>query len=45
VKYTLLLGQKEVLEGTVIIRDMQTGRQDTVKLDRAVKEIKRRVKK
>ena len=45
VRYTLLLGQKEVLEGTIIVRDMKTGRQDTVKLERAVREIKKRVKK
>jgi histidyl-tRNA synthetase len=44
-KYTLLLGQKEALEGTIIIRDMRTGRQETVKLERAVKEIQRRLKK
>ncbi len=45
VKYTLLLGQKEVLEGTIIIRDMKTGRQDSVKFDRAVKEVEKRLKK
>lgn len=44
-RYALLLGQKEVLEGTIIIRDMKTGKQDTVKLERAVKEIKKRAKK
>jgi histidyl-tRNA synthetase len=45
VKYTLLLGQKEALEGTIIIRDMKSGKQETVKLDKAVKEIKKRLKK
>jgi histidyl-tRNA synthetase len=44
-KYTLILGQKESLEGTIIIRDMKTGKQETVKLERAVKEIKKRLKK
>jgi histidyl-tRNA synthetase len=44
-KYTLILGQKESLEGTIIIRDMKTGKQDTVKLERAVKEVKKRLKK
>jgi len=43
-KYALLLGQKEALEGTIIIRDMKTGRQDTVRLEKAVKEIARRLK-
>jgi len=45
VRYTLLLGQKESLEGVVIIRDMKTGKQETVKLGRIVKEMKRRLKK
>jgi histidyl-tRNA synthetase len=44
VKYTLLLGQKEVLEGTIIIRDMKTGKQDTVKFDKVVDEIKKRIR-
>ncbi len=43
--YTLLLGQKEALEGTVIIRDMKTGKQETVKLEKAVREVERRLKK
>ncbi|MFH1714156.1 MAG: histidine--tRNA ligase [Candidatus Nealsonbacteria bacterium] len=45
VKYTLLLGQKEVLEGTIIIRDMKTGRQDTVRFEKVIGEIKRRAQK
>jgi histidyl-tRNA synthetase len=44
-KYTLILGQKESLEGTIIIRDMKTGKQETVRLERAVKEVKKRLKK
>jgi len=44
-KYTLILGQKEALEGNIIIRDMKTGKQDVVKLEKTVKEIKRRLKK
>jgi histidyl-tRNA synthetase len=43
VKYTLLLGQKEVLEGTIIIRDMKTGKQDTVRFDKVVDEVKKRL--
>lgn len=30
VRYTLILGQKEVLDGTIIIRDMDSGAQETV---------------
>ncbi len=43
-KYALLLGQREALEGTILIRDMKTGRQETVKLDKVVKEMKKRIK-
>jgi len=43
-KYTLILGQKEALEGTIIIRDMTSGRQETVKLERIVREIKKKLK-
>jgi len=45
VKYTLILGQKEALEGTIIIRDMKTGKQEIVKLDKVVEEMKGRLKK
>jgi len=44
-KYALILGQKEALEGTIIIRDMATGRQETVKLEKVVKEMEKRLKK
>jgi len=45
VSHTLILGQKEALDGIIIIRDMASGKQDIVKLDRTVKEIKKRLKK
>jgi len=45
VKYTLILGQKESLEGTIIIRDMKTGRQETVRLERVIAEMKKHLKK
>jgi histidyl-tRNA synthetase len=45
VKYTLILGQKEALEGTIIIRDMASGRQETIKLEKVVGEMKKRLKK
>lgn len=40
----LLLGQKEVFEGTVIIRDMTSGAQETVLTDRLTEEVKKRIK-
>ena len=45
VKYSLIIGQKEALDGTIIIRDMADGRQDTVKLEKVVGEMKKRFKK
>ena len=43
--YALILGQKEALEEAIIIRDMKTGRQETVKLDKIVKEMGKYLKK
>lgn len=43
-KYTLILGQKEALDGLIIIRDMKTGRQDTVKLEKVVREMAKKIK-
>ncbi len=45
VKYTLIFGQKEALESTIIIREMDTGIQETVLLTKVVDEIKKRLKK
>ncbi|KKW08220.1 MAG: Histidine-tRNA ligase [Candidatus Kaiserbacteria bacterium GW2011_GWA2_49_19] len=45
VRYALILGQKEALEKTVILRDMKDGTQATVKLEKAVHEVKKRLKK
>ncbi len=44
-KYVLIFGQKEALDEQIIIRDMETGRQNLVKLDDLVQEIKKRLKK
>jgi histidyl-tRNA synthetase len=40
----LILGQKEIYESSVIIRDMRTGLQESVSLDKIVEEIKKRWK-
>jgi histidyl-tRNA synthetase len=45
VAYGLILGQRETLEGTIIIRDMKTGKQTIVKLDNVVEEIKKMLAK
>lgn len=43
--YTLILGQKEVQDDTVIIRDMESGIQEIVDQNKLVKEIEKKLKK
>lgn len=45
VEYTLIIGQKEALEGVVIIKDMKTGKQEIVKLDNVAEKMKKKLKK
>ena len=44
VKLTLILGQQETKDKTIIIRDMKTGNQEKVDVGKLVKEIKKRLK-
>lgn len=44
VEITLILGQKETLDGTVIIKNMLTGVQETVAMDKLVDWIKKKLK-
>ena len=44
VKFSLILGQKEALDDTIIIRDMSSGVQETVPLEKVIKEMKKRLK-
>jgi histidyl-tRNA synthetase len=41
IPYTIIFGQKEALEGTVIVRDMNTRSQDTVKIEELTEYIKK----
>jgi histidyl-tRNA synthetase len=43
VRYTLILGQKEVLDGTVLIRDMDSGIQEIVDYKKVVPELKKKL--
>ncbi len=45
VPYTLIIGQQEALEDAILIRDMDSGKQEEVKLDKVVKEVKKKLKK
>ena len=44
VKIALILGQKEVLDGTIIIRDMETGSQEIVPLEKVTSFVKKALK-
>jgi histidyl-tRNA synthetase len=45
VSYALILGQKEALDGTVILREMNSGIQENIPLEKIVDDLKRRLKK
>jgi histidyl-tRNA synthetase len=42
-RYALILGQKEIVDGTVLIRDMENGVQEVVDIKKAVKEVQKRL--
>ncbi len=44
INFTLIVGQKEALEETVIIREMDSGVQETVPVEKVVSTLKRRLK-
>ncbi|MBU4360454.1 histidine--tRNA ligase [Candidatus Parcubacteria bacterium] len=43
VRYALILGQKEIMDDTIIIRDMDSGIQEIIAFDRIISEIKKRL--
>lgn len=45
VKFAVIIGQKEVLDGTAIIRDMDAGTQEIVDVRKVVNEIKKKMAK
>ena len=45
VKYTLILGQKEINDNTVLIRDMESGVQEIIDINKVKKEIEKRLAK
>lgn len=42
-KFSLILGQKELMDKTIIIRDMQSGIQEIANYDKIITEVKKRV--
>ncbi|PIT90285.1 MAG: histidine--tRNA ligase [Candidatus Komeilibacteria bacterium CG10_big_fil_rev_8_21_14_0_10_41_13] len=45
VHFTLIIGQKEIVDNTVMIRDMENGIQEVVDFDKVVSEVKKRLEK
>lgn len=43
VRVTLILGQKEVMDGTILVRDMEGGIQEVVDFNKILEEIKKRL--
>jgi len=44
VKYVLILGQKEVLDKTIIIKNMESGQQEIVDIEKVIEKIKKHIK-
>ena len=44
-QYTLIIGQKEIMDGTLLIRDMENGIQEIVDYQKATVEISKRLQK
>ena len=45
VDLAIIIGQKEALDGTVILREMQSGVQETIPAEKIIDEVKKRLKK
>lgn len=43
VHYALILGQKEVMDGTILIRDMESGVQEVIDFNKTVEELKKKL--
>lgn len=43
VRFVLILGQKEIMDGTIIFRDMEAGVQETIDYQKIISEIKKRL--
>ena len=42
-KFTLILGQKEMIDGTILVKDMESGVQETVDMRKLVNELDKRL--
>ncbi|WKZ24948.1 MAG: histidine--tRNA ligase [Patescibacteria group bacterium] len=44
VRFTIILGQKEMMDGTIILRDMESGAQEVVDAKKLIGELEKRMK-
>jgi histidyl-tRNA synthetase len=44
-KFTLILGQQEIIDGTILVRDMESGMQEIVDYSKAVSEMRKKLGK
>jgi histidyl-tRNA synthetase len=42
-KFTLILGQKELLDGTILLKDMESGIQETINMKKLINELDKRL--
>lgn len=42
IRYVLIFGQKEAIEGTIIVRDLKTGKQNIIEFKKIIKEMKKK---
>ncbi|MDP3964360.1 MAG: histidine--tRNA ligase [bacterium] len=45
ISITLILGQKEIIDGTILFRDMESGTQEVVNYDKVIQELSKRIDK
>ena len=45
VKYTIILGQKEMIDGTILLRDMDNGIQETISFEKVIPEVAKRLER
>jgi len=43
--YTLILGQKEMVDGTILLRDMESGIQEVIDFNKTIVEVQKKIKK
>lgn len=45
VKFTIIIGQKEIMDDTILIRDMENGIQETIDFKKIIPELKKRIER